>query len=71
MTTRIFVELDGNLRRRLEALIESLVDILDQIDGDADLEDGGDAEDEPAELSQTPAHTADAAAWRTYPKRIN
>ncbi len=38
MTTRVFVELDGNLRRRIEALTESLIDLLDQLDGDADDE---------------------------------
>ena len=42
MTSRVFVELDGNLRHRIEALIESLVDLLDQIDGDADAEPADD-----------------------------
>ncbi len=31
-------------RPKLEALVQSLIDHLDEIDGDADLEDGGDAE---------------------------
>ncbi len=39
MTTRLFVELDGNLRHRIEVLIECMVDLLDQLDGDSDLED--------------------------------
>ncbi len=53
MTTRVFVELDGDLRRRLEAVVESLIDLLDQLDGDAeqeaeDLEDGDDDEPDDA-----------------------
>lgn len=39
MTQRLFVELDGNLRHRLEAVVDLLLDLLDQLDGDADLED--------------------------------
>ena len=33
-------------RRRLEAKIEELIGLLDILDGDPDLEDGGDAEPE-------------------------
>ncbi|MCQ1778221.1 hypothetical protein NOJ05_13520 [Neorhizobium galegae] len=33
-------------RRRLEAKIEELIGLLDFLDGDPDLEDGGDAEPE-------------------------
>ncbi len=46
MTTRVFVELDGNLRQRIEALAESLIDILDQLDGNDGDEDDAPAEDE-------------------------
>ncbi len=46
MTTRVFVELDGNLRHRIEALVENLIAILDQLDGDCDREEGDPAEDD-------------------------
>lgn len=39
MTSRVFVQLDGNLRQRIEALAQSLIDLLDQLDGDDDAED--------------------------------
>ncbi|WP_192815587.1 hypothetical protein [Methylocystis sp. ATCC 49242] len=39
MSQRLFVELDGNLRHRLEAVVDMLIDLLDQLDGDPDLED--------------------------------
>ncbi|MGJ0506551.1 MAG: hypothetical protein ACR652_05315 [Methylocystis sp.] len=46
MTSRVFVELDGNLRFRIEALIENLIDLCDQLDGDADLKEDADGEEE-------------------------
>ena len=39
MTSRVFVELDGNMRHRIEALVQTLIDLLDQLDGDTDAED--------------------------------
>ncbi|MGJ0507010.1 MAG: hypothetical protein ACR652_07685 [Methylocystis sp.] len=42
--SRSFVELPRDARRRIEALVETLIDLLDQLDGDADLEDGADEE---------------------------
>ena len=38
-----------SVRRRLEATLENLIDLLDQLDGDPDLEDGHDREVDPAE----------------------
>ena len=38
------IEVNGSFRRRIENIIESLVGLLDQIDGNADDEDGGDSE---------------------------
>ena len=40
-----------SLRRRLEASLENLVSLLDEMDGDPDLEDGHDREHDEAELS--------------------
>ncbi|MDE3176821.1 MAG: hypothetical protein KGM15_12030 [Pseudomonadota bacterium] len=37
------------LRRRLEASLENLIGLLDELDGDPDLEDGHDREGDPAE----------------------
>ncbi|MDF2998708.1 MAG: hypothetical protein K0R27_4345 [Xanthobacteraceae bacterium] len=42
------------LRARAEAAIETLISLLDEIDGDTESEDGGDFEDE----------TDHAAEWR-------
>ena len=39
-----------SLRRRVEAAIENIIGLLDELDGDADLEDSPDTEDDPAEL---------------------
>jgi len=48
MTTRVFVELDTNLRDRIEGLVELLIELCDQIDGDPDAEPDDDADgDEP------------------------
>ena len=51
MSNRLFVEIDPALRRRIEVLIESLIDVCDQIDAfaediepDADFEPDCDAE---------------------------
>ena len=52
MSERIFIEIDPALRRRIEALIENLIDVCDQIDGLVeDREPQGD--EEPPE---TPVH---------------
>ncbi|MGJ0391175.1 MAG: hypothetical protein ACR650_00190 [Methylocystis sp.] len=48
MSKRIFVELDGALRRRVEALIENLIDLCDQLDGDANLEPNDEDEEDDA-----------------------
>ncbi|MGJ0508398.1 MAG: hypothetical protein ACR652_15005 [Methylocystis sp.] len=45
--SRCFVEVPSGTRQRIEALIENLIDLCDQLDGDADLEDGADEEPEP------------------------
>ncbi len=55
MTTRVFVELDGNLRQRIEALAESLIDILDQLDGDDGDEDDAPAEDDDSGIADSDA----------------
>lgn len=56
MTERVFIEIDPDLRRRIEALIENLIGICDEIDGlTQDLEPQGD--DEPPE---TPVHSRGA-----------
>jgi hypothetical protein len=69
--SRHFVEVGGNIRPKIEALVELLVEILDQLDADDDLEDDDreaddDFESEPYETSIQPAHTADQGAWRNY-----
>ena len=38
-----------SLRRRLESTLENLIGLLDELDGDPDLEDDDDREDDPAE----------------------
>ena len=43
---REFVELDPSLLPRLEALIEHLIELCDQLSGDADREDDAPAEDD-------------------------
>lgn len=50
---RTFVEVPRGTRRRVEALIETLVELLDALDGDCDLEDD-ELEFEPAELVTKP-----------------
>jgi hypothetical protein len=47
--SRTFLEVPRDTRRRIEALVETLIDLLDQLDGDVDLEDGHDRESDPAE----------------------
>jgi hypothetical protein len=44
---RTFIEFRPGMRRLIEDAIESLILLLDEIDGDDDLEDGGDDELEP------------------------
>lgn len=41
---RVFIEITPELRMLLERIAASAIDALDAIDGDADEEDGGDAE---------------------------
>lgn len=47
----LFLEITPERREAIKRLIEDLIDLTDLIDGDADLEDGEDAdiEDDPAE----------------------
>lgn len=52
-----FLAVTPSMRTRIEATIEHLLALLDTIDGDPDLEDGGDAEPEPLE-----PYLADAAS---------
>jgi hypothetical protein len=40
-----FIEFRPGMRRLIEDAIESLILLLDEIDGDDDLEEGGDLED--------------------------
>jgi hypothetical protein len=42
---REFIQLDADLVPRLERLIENLIDLCDQLSGDADIEDDAPAED--------------------------
>ncbi|EUB95568.1 hypothetical protein PMI07_002056 [Rhizobium sp. CF080] len=54
-------------RRRLEAKIEELIDLLDMVDGDPDLEENGDAEPEETDEDgdeQDCSHTEDE--WSPY-----
>jgi hypothetical protein len=56
----------ARLHRRLSALIDRLIVILDDIDGYSDLEDGGD--DEPSLAHpETGTHTNQAVVERTLP----
>lgn len=57
----IFLAVTPSMRTRIEATIEHLLALLDTIDGDPDLEDGGDAEPEPFE-----PYLADAASDFEY-----
>lgn len=61
------------LRAEAEAAIEQLLTILDDIDGDVDLEDGGDlepaCEDEGAQCDDEGVIETDA--WRVVPDSIN
>jgi len=49
---RLFIEVPRGARRHVERAIESLIDLLDQIDGDADLEPNADYEPEPGGESE-------------------
>ncbi|AXS39703.1 hypothetical protein [Breoghania sp. L-A4] len=40
----LWLTVEPQMRKRIEAAIDGLVALLDQIDGDPDLEDGGDFE---------------------------
>ena len=56
MSERIFIEIDAAFRRRIEDVIERLIDVCDEIDGLVeDREPQGD--DEPPE---TPVHSRGA-----------
>jgi hypothetical protein len=48
MSAREFVEVDPRFRRRLEVVIEALIEVLDTLDGDPDLEDDELGDDETA-----------------------
>ncbi|MFI0847777.1 hypothetical protein [Mesorhizobium sp. IMUNJ 23232] len=45
-----FLAVTPTMRLRIATTIENLIALLDEIDSDADLEDGGDLEFDPAEL---------------------
>ncbi|PPQ39425.1 hypothetical protein SAMN06265338_103276 [Rhodoblastus acidophilus] len=47
----LFVEITPTIRRRLEATVENIIALLDELDGDADGEDGGDQEGLPEEIA--------------------
>jgi hypothetical protein len=49
---RVFIEVPRGARRRIERAVESLISLLDEIDGDADLEPDADYEPEPGEESE-------------------
>lgn len=57
----LFLAVSPDMRSRIESTIENLLALLDVIDGDPDLEDGGDAEPEPME-----PYLADAASDLEY-----
>ncbi|MEQ1956330.1 hypothetical protein [Mesorhizobium sp. CN2-181] len=44
-----FLAVTPSMRLRISTTIEALITLLDQIDGDENLEDGADAEFDPAE----------------------
>jgi len=46
MSQREFVQVDPRFRRRLEMVIEALIEVLDTLDGDADLEDTGEVQED-------------------------
>jgi hypothetical protein len=47
--SRTFLEVPRETRQRIEAVVETLIHLLDLLDGDCDLEDGHDRESDPAE----------------------
>jgi hypothetical protein len=49
---RLFIEVPRGARRHVERAIESLISLLDEIDGDADLEPDADNEPEPGGESE-------------------
>jgi hypothetical protein len=49
---RFFIEVPRGARRHVERAIEALISLLDEIDGDADLEPDADYEPEPGEESE-------------------
>jgi hypothetical protein len=51
---RLFIEVPRGARRHVERAIEALISLLDEIDGDADLEPNADDETEPLEESEQP-----------------
>lgn len=57
----LFLAVTPSMRHRIEDIIEHLLALLDTLDGDPDLEDGGDAEMEPLE-----PYLADAASDLEY-----
>jgi hypothetical protein len=58
MSAREFIELPANTRQRIEALIATLIDLLDQIDADGELDDDGDAEPD-----AVPVHNRGGNGW--------
>lgn len=64
----IFVQSTPAFLRRLEDMIEELIAMRDQLDGDADLEDGHDAEADPADDEQSLGWTDTEARGRYAPR---
>jgi hypothetical protein len=58
MSTRVFIEVPADLRSRVADAIESLIGLLDALDGEADGEDAGDAEP-----GLGAAHFVDQSLW--------
>ncbi|MEK4033709.1 hypothetical protein WOC76_15510 [Methylocystis sp. IM3] len=61
--SRTFLEVPRNTRRRIEALVETLIGLLDQLDGDCDFEDGHDLEWDPAEDGIADQNGAREQGW--------
>lgn len=57
------------MRQRIEQLVEALIGVLDAADGDHDLEDGHDAEHDPAELGVADIGGADEALQQLWFKQ--
>jgi hypothetical protein len=61
--SRTFLEVPRETRQRIEAVVETLINLLDLLDGDCDLEDGHDAERDPAEAGLADRDALDEFLW--------